>query len=74
MSKSYKLKNGKYIKIDKTSNGYEYSFYQECKLLIDGGIIEKEELDDQEILKEVLEIINFSEDTEIQEIDEEIEE
>lgn len=73
MLKSYKLKNGKYIKIDKTTNGYEYSFYQECKLLIDGGIIEKDGLSDQEILKEVLEIINLSEDTEIQEIDEEIE-
>lgn len=74
MSKNYKLSCGKYLKIDITSNGYEYSLYTQNKKLIDGGILEQEELIKACILKEVLKILNFPTDTGIQEINEEIEE
>ena len=46
MSKNYKLKSGNYLKIDKTDEGYEYSLYEECKRLIDGGILENPKLND----------------------------
>ena len=74
MSKNYKLKSGNYLKIDKTDGGYEYSFYEECKRLIDGGILENLEINDNAALKEVLEMFNIPADIEYQELDEEIEE
>lgn len=74
MSKNYKLKSGNYLKIDKTDEGYEYSLYEECKRLIDGGILENPKLNDIEALKEVLEMFNIPTDIEYQELDEEIEE
>ena len=57
MSKNYKLKSGNYLKIDKTDEGYEYSLYEECKRLIDGGILENLDLSEDEALKEILKIL-----------------
>lgn len=74
MSKNYKLKSGNYLKIDKTDEGYEYSLYEECKRLIDGGILENPKLNDVEVLKEVLEMFNIPTDIGYKELDEEIEE
>lgn len=74
MSKNYKLKNGKYIKIDKTDEGFEYSFYEETKKLIDGGIITTPKFNDMQVLKEVLKILEIPENIEFVELNEEIEE
>ncbi len=74
MAKNYKLKSGNYIKIDRTDEGYEYSLYEECKRLIDGGILENLNLNENEILREILKIFDIPIDIEYQELDEEIEE
>ena len=53
LNNCYKLKDGKYLDIDETSNGYEYSLYEKCKVLIDGGILEYDGLSDEEALTEI---------------------
>lgn len=72
MSKNYKLKSGNYLKIDKTDEGYEYSLYEECKRLIDGGILENLDLSEDEALKEILKIFNIPENIEFTEFEDEI--
>ncbi len=74
MSQNYKLQTGNHIKIDKTDEGYEYSLYEECKKLIDGGILENPNLDEKEALKEVFKMFDIPVNIEYKELDEEIEE
>lgn len=74
MSKNYQLKNGNYLKIEKSDTGYEYSLYDKYKKLIDGGILENYKLNDIEILEEVLKILNIPICIEYKELVEEIEE
>lgn len=74
MSKNYKLKSGKYLKIHIREEGYDYSLYDENKRLIDGGILENLEYTEDEAFKEILQIFNIPENIEFQELDEEIEE
>lgn len=74
MSKNYKLKDGRYLKIDKTSNGYEYSLYKNCKTLLDGGILELQEPSEEEILKEVLKLYDIPNVIGVVEFNEDVEE
>lgn len=75
MPKNYKLKNGNYLKIDKTTNGIEYSYYTNNKKLIDGGIIDDEGIVDRLILEFILKMIFLKPDEAgAIEINEEIEE
>lgn len=74
MLKNYKLKSGNYLKIEKNDIGYEYTLYEECKKLVDGGILENVKLNENQAFKEILKIFRIPTDIEYQEIDEEIEE
>ena len=74
MSKTYKLKDGRYLVIDETSNGFEYWLYKENKKLIDGGILEKSSLSEETLLEEIFKIFNIPSQMEITEIEDEIEE
>mgnify|MGYP000608094401 CR=1 FL=1 len=74
MSKNYQIKLEKYLKIDKTSeNEIEYTLLEGCGISVDGGIIvntQNKKLSDEEILKIVLEGIDFNKNIEIKESDE----
>lgn len=70
MSNSYKLENGKYLKVESTFEGIEYSIYDENKKLIDGGII----LNFDFCLDEVLKMCDLPVDIKYEILDEEIEE
>ena len=74
MPKTYKLKDGRYLVIDETSNGFEYWLYKENKKLIDGGILEKSSLSEETLLEEIFKIFNIPSQMEIIEIEGEIEE
>lgn len=78
MSKTYQIKLNNYLKIDRTSeNGIEYTRLEGCGVLIDGGIIinaNEDKLTDKQILKIILEAIDFSKHIEIKEIKREIDE
>ena len=74
MLKNYKLKDGRYLEIDETSNGYQYSLYENCKTLLDGGIIETQETSEEKILTEVLKIYDISSIIGIDELHEDIKE
>ena len=74
MPKTYKLKDGRYLVIDETSNGFEYWLYKENKKLIDGGILEKSSLSEETLLEEIFKIFNIPSQMEIIEIEDEIEE
>lgn len=74
MPKTYKLKDGRYLVIDETSNGFEYWLYKENKKLIDGGILEKSSISEETLLEEIFKIFNIPGQMEIIEIEDEIEE
>lgn len=77
MEKNYKIKLANYLKFDKNSERIEYSWLEDCGVLIDGGIIENkesEDFSDEEALKMILDSINISKHLEIQEVEEEIKE
>ena len=74
MPKTYKLKDGRYLVIDETSNGFEYWLYKENKKLIDGGILEKASISEETLLEEIFKIFNIPGQVEIIEIEDEIEE
>ena len=74
MPKTYKLKDGRYLVIDETSNGYEYWLYKENKKLLDGGILEIYNVSEEILLKEIFKIFNIPSQMEITEIGDEIEE
>lgn len=74
MPKTYKLKDGRYLVIDETSNGFEYWLYKENKKLIDGGILEKSSISEETLLEEIFKIFNIPSQMEITEIEDEIEE
>ena len=70
--RNFKLSNGNYLKVDRIYNGYEFSYYDKNKRLIDGGIIE-----DMKSLniKEILKMLSINPDNiDISLINEEIEE
>lgn len=73
MEKNYKIKLANYLKFDKNSERIEYSWLEDCGVLIDGGIIENkesEDFSDEEALKMILDSINISKHLEIQEVEE----
>lgn len=73
MEKNYKIKLENYLKFDKNSERIEYSWLEDCGVLIDGGIIENkesEDFSDEEALKMILDSINISKHLEIQEVEE----
>ena len=75
MEKNYKLKDGRYLTIDETSNGYEYSLYMGCKTLLDGGVLElKGDFDEEKILKEILKLYDIPNDIGVVEVTDNIEE
>lgn len=78
MPKTYQIKLDNYLKIDRTSeNGIEYTWLEGCGVLIDGGVIvnsDEDNLTDEQVLKIILEAIDFSKHIEIKEINREIEE
>ena len=57
--RNFKLSNGNYLKVEKSSDGYEFSYYDKDKKLIDGGIIE--DLNPFNI-KEILKILSINPD------------
>lgn len=72
MIKNYKLKNEKYLKVQDTDGGYDYTLYNKNKELIDGGLLEEPNLSDEEALKVVLEFFDIPTDIECEELDEDI--
>lgn len=77
MSKNYKISLESYIKVDRTSKKIEYSWIECCGILIDGGIIENDNVDkltDEEIIKMITDRIALRRNLEIKEVEEEIEE